>query len=105
MPFTDIKKIITGQYSTMRATFLSTSGFMNYFSSPAPKTLVTDKKKTDWDSSVNCREDQKIIWAKGGGGGVPSVVLNSSELFSHRQSHIIRNSEPCFLQSYGDFLC
>ncbi len=51
----------------MRATFPSTSGFMNYFSSPDPKTLQ-QIKKTDWDSSVNCREGQKIIWAMGGGG-------------------------------------
>ncbi len=93
----------------MRATFPSTSGIMNYFSGPAPKTLQ-QIKKTDWDSGVNCREDQKIIWAKGGGGAMgggcgPSVVLNSPELFSHIQSRIIRNSESCFLQSYGDFLC
>ena len=52
----------------MRATFPSTSGFMNYFSSPAPLNFTTDKKKLNGDSSVNCREDQKIIWAKGGGG-------------------------------------
>jgi hypothetical protein len=78
------------------------------FYSPAPKTLQ-QIKKTDRDSNVNCWEDQKIIWAKGGGawGGRcgPTVVLNSPEFFSHRQSRIIRNSEPCFLQSYGDFLC